>query len=169
LTLRWAPVYRSSMNTPNTINGFSRRSAVALAAVGLAGSLALLAPGCASGGAASGGSAPAAPSGPVELDGTRWKLVALGGNLDGRIVEFKKRGSDGYEGKIVDLGRKLRDVVGLNTGFVMFSLKKKGENEYEGVYNAVDNRGGQAGKEVMVFVNGNNLTWNQESAVWERQ
>jgi hypothetical protein len=147
------------MSTPNTINGFTRRSAVALAALGLAIAS------CATGGSA----AAPAPTGPVELDGTRWKLVALGGSLDGRIIEFKKRGSDGYEGKIVDLGRKLRDIVGMEPGFVMFQLKKKGENEYEGVYNAVDNKGSQAGKEVVVFVNGNNLNWNQESAVWERQ
>jgi hypothetical protein len=117
--------------------------------------------------ATSGGPPP--PSGPVALDGTRWKLVALGGNLDGRVIEFHKRGSDAYIGQLVDPGRRLRDVVGLKPGFEMLQLKKKKENEYEGVYKAVDASGGQADKEVVVFVNGNNLTWNQESAVWERQ
>lgn len=119
---------------------------------------------CATGGS----SGPPAPTGPVELDKTRWKLVALGGNLDGRIVEFKKRGSDGYEGELVDVGRRLRSVVGLEAGFKMFSLRKKGENEYEGVYKSVDPSGAQADKEVVVFVNGNQMTWNQETAVWER-
>ncbi len=133
----------------------------------LAGALALamLTPACATGGA----SGPPAPTGPVELDGTRWKLVALGGNLDGRIIEFHKRGSDGYVGQLVEVGRRLRDVVGLKPGFEMLQLKKKSENEYEGVYKSVDPSGTQADKEVVVFVNGNNLTWNQESAVWERQ
>lgn len=119
---------------------------------------------CATGGS----TAPPAPSGPVELDGTRWKLVAVGGNLDGRIVEFKKRGSDGYEGSLVEVGRRLRSVVGLEPGFKMFALKRKGENEYEGVYKAVDPNGSQSDKEVVVFINGNQMTWNQETAVWER-
>jgi hypothetical protein len=135
------------------------------------GTLALgfMAQGCATSGASSGPAAPAASSGPVELDGTRWKLIALGGQLDGRIVEFHKRGSDGYVGEMVDVGRRLRDVVGLKPGYQLFQLKKKKENEYEGVYKSVDPSGTQADKEVVVFVNGNTLTWNQESAVWERQ
>jgi hypothetical protein len=114
-------------------------------------------------------STPAAPSGPAELDGTKWKLVALGGALDGRVIQFQKRGSSAYEGKLVSLGRRLQDVVGLQEGFVMFQLKRKGENEFEGVYKAVDPKGGQQDKEVVVFVNGNTMTWNQESAVWEKQ
>jgi hypothetical protein len=128
----------------------------------------LLAQACATTGS-SDSSAAAAPSGPVELDGTRWKLVALGGQLDGRVVQFKKRGSSAYEGKLVTLGRRLQDVVGLQEGYVLFQLKKKGENEYEGIYKSIDPKGGQADKEVNIFVNGNNLTWNQESAVWEKQ
>jgi hypothetical protein len=121
--------------------------------------------------ATSGSSSPPAPSGPIELDGSRWKLIALGGNLDGRIVEFHKRGADGYVGELVDTGRRLRDVVGLKPGFQMFQLKKtpQKENQYEGVYKSVDPSGSQQDKEVVVFVNGNQLTWNQESAVWERQ
>jgi uncharacterized protein (DUF2147 family) len=113
-------------------------------------------------------SAPA-PSGPAELDGTHWKLVALGGQLDGRVVEFKKRGSNSYEGKIVSLGRRLQDVVGLQEGYVLFQLKRKGDNEFEGVYKSIEPKGGQTDKEVVVFVNGSTMTWNQESAVWEKQ
>ena len=51
--------------------------------------LGILAQACATGGAT-----PAAPTGPIELDGTRWKLIALGGSLDGRVVQFKKRGAE---------------------------------------------------------------------------
>jgi hypothetical protein len=125
-----------------------------------------LAPGCATSG---GAAAPAAPSGPIELDGTRWKLVMLAGALDGRVVEFHKRGSDGYSGKLIEMGRKLRDAMGVQPGFELFQLKRKKENEYEGVYKAVDASGAVQNKEVVVFVAGNNLNWNQESAVWERQ
>ena len=133
---------------------------VALATLGLAQAFAT------GGGAA----APAAaPTGPIELDGTRWKLVMLAGNLDGRVVEFHKRGDDGYSGKLVEMGRKLRDAMGVQAGFEIFQLKRKNVNEYEGVYKAVDNAGAVQNKEVVVFVAGNNLNWNQESAVWERQ
>ena len=127
----------------------------------------VLAQACATSGSSS-SSAPAA-SGPQELDKTKWKLVALAGALDGRIIEFQKRGSSAYEGKLVSLGRRLQDVVGLQEGFVMFQLKRKGDNEFEGVYKAIDPKGGQQDKEVVVFVNGNSMTWNQESAVWEKQ
>jgi uncharacterized protein (DUF2147 family) len=119
--------------------------------------------------ATSSSSAPPAPSGPAELDGTKWKLVALAGALDGRIVQFQKRGASSYEGKLITLGRRLQDVVGLQEGFVMFQLKRKSDNEFEGVYKAIEPKGGQQDKEVVVFVNGNSMTWNQESAVWEKQ
>jgi hypothetical protein len=133
-------------------------------ALALAAGLGGLAGGCATGSAAA-----AAPSGPVELDGTRWKLVMLGGKLDGRVVEFKKRGEDGYSGKLVELGPRLRDVVGLEPGYELLQLKRKGENEYEGVYKSIDPSGAKQSKEVVMFVSPTNLSWNQESAVWEKQ
>jgi len=126
----------------------------------------VMAQACATSGSSS---PPPAASGPQELDGTKWKLVALAGSLDGRVVEFKKRGSDGYEGKLVSLGRRLQDVVGLQEGEVLFKLKRKTDTEFEGTYKAIDAKGGVNEKEVVVFVNGNTLTWNQESAVWEKQ
>lgn len=110
---------------------------------------------------------PAPQSGPVELDKTKWKLLSLAGSLDGRVVEFTKRGADGYEGKLVDMGKRLRDVVGLDVGFVMFQLKRRSDNEFAGTY--TDPKAGNATKEVVVFIDGNNMSWNQESAVWERQ
>jgi uncharacterized protein (DUF2147 family) len=128
----------------------------------------VLAQACATSGSSS-TSAPAPASGPQELDATKWKLVALAGSLDGRVVEFKKRGADGYEGKLVSLGRRLQDVVGLQEGEVIFKLKRKSDTEFEGTYKAIDPKGGIAEKEVVVFVNGATLTWNQESAVWEKQ
>jgi hypothetical protein len=114
-------------------------------------------------------SGPPPATGPQELDGTRWKLVMLAGSLDGRVVEFKKRGDVGYEGKLVVLGRKLQDVVGLQEGEVIFRLKRKSDTEFEGTYKAIDPKGGVGEKEVVVFVNGDSMNWNQESATWEKQ
>jgi hypothetical protein len=114
-------------------------------------------------------SGPPVPSGPIELDKTRWKLVALAGQLDGRVVEFQRRGPDAYSGKLVVLGRRLQDVVGLKEGFEMFQLRRKAENQYEGVFKSVDPNGSQVDKEVFISVTGNSFTWNQENATWERQ
>jgi uncharacterized protein (DUF2147 family) len=163
LTLPGTPVYRDTMNTYNPTPRSLRRPVAPVLAFLLFG---VLAQACATGGSAA---APAAPTGPAELDGSKWKLVALAGSLDGRVIQFKKRGSNGYEGKLVSLGRRLQDVVGLQEGFVMFQLKRKSDNEFEGVYKAIDPKGGQQDKEVVMFVNGSSMTWNQESAVWERQ
>jgi uncharacterized protein (DUF2147 family) len=145
----------------NTYNPASRSCPRPVAALALL-LFGMLAQACATSG-------PPPPTGPVELDGTKWKLVALAGQLDGRVVQFEKRGSNGYEGKLVNLGRRLQDVVGLKEGFVMFQLKRKGDNEFEGLYKAIDPKGGQQDKEVVMSVNGNSITWNQESATWEKQ
>jgi hypothetical protein len=150
------------MNTLNPIPRSPRAPLISALALLFCG---VLAQACAT----SSSSTPPPASGPVELDGTRWKLVAIGGSLDGRVVEFHKRGSNGYVGKLVTLGRRLQEVVGLQEGFDMFQLKRKGDNEFEGVYKSIEPKGGQADKEVVVFVNGNSMTWNQESAVWEKQ
>jgi hypothetical protein len=117
---------------------------------------------------ATGGSTAPAPSGPVELDKTRWKLVALAGQLDGRVIEFQKRGAVGYSGKLVTLGRRLQDVVGLQEGYEMFQLRRKNDTEFEGTYKSID-KGGQVDKEVFISVKGNSFTWNQENANWEKQ
>ena len=150
-------MYRDRMQTSMPTRRFLTLSAACL--------ILAFAPACAT----SGGTAAPAPTGPIELDGTKWKLVMLAGSLDGRVVEFHKRGEDGYSGKLVELGRKLRDAMGIQPGFEMFQLKRKKENEYEGVYKGIDANGAVSNKEVVVFVAGNNLNWNQESAVWERQ
>jgi hypothetical protein len=156
------------MNTLNRTSRSLRSSATRVLAGVVLMVSGVLAQACATSGGSSGG-APAASDGPVELDKSRWKLVALAGALDGRVVEFQKRGDDGYSGKLVDLGRRLRDVVGLDVGYEVFQLKRKKPNEYEGIYQAIDPKGGIMAKEVIVFINGNSMTWNQESAVWERQ
>jgi hypothetical protein len=149
------------MNTYNSARSLRRPVAPVLAILFFG----VLAQACAT----SGSSSPPPASGPAELNGTKWKLVALAGSLDGRVVEFTKRGESAYEGKLVNLGRRLQDVVGLKEGFVMFQLKRKNDTEFEGVYKAIDPSGSQQDKEVVVFVNGNTMTWNQESAVWEKQ
>jgi hypothetical protein len=164
LTLEGTPVYRVCMNTLNSSSRSRRWPLTPALALFV---FSVLAQACATTGG--GSSPPPAQSGPAELDGTQWKLVAIAGQLDGRVVEFKKRGATGYEGKLVSLGRRLQDVVGLQEGYVIFKLKRKSDTEFEGVYTAIEPKGGQADKEVVVFVNGNSMTWNQESAVWEKQ
>jgi hypothetical protein len=108
------------------------------------------------------------PSGPIALQGARYKLLAAGGALDGRVVEFLQRG-DTVIGCLAAPGNRLRSVAGIDMGTRVFSLSKKGENQYEGVYKAISPDGNIADKEVTVFFEGDGMSWNLESATWERQ
>jgi hypothetical protein len=126
-----------------------------------AGLLALSAQGCATSG-------PPVPAGPVELDGTNWKLSVVDGRFDGRVVSFKKKGKDGYIGSLADKGQRLRDAVGIEIGREIFAVRRKAENEYEGMYKAVGSDGSISENEVRLFVNGNTMSWNLQSAQWER-
>jgi hypothetical protein len=125
----------------------------------LAGSLA----GCATSGGAS-----ATPGAPVALDGARYKLLAAGGQLDGRIVEFLQRGETAI-GCLAEPGPKLRGATGIDAGLKVFSMSKKANNEWEGVYRAVGGDGSITDKPVSVSFEGDTMTWNLESATWERQ
>jgi hypothetical protein len=126
----------------------------------LAGSLA----GCASSGSASS----TKPGEPVALEGARYKLLAAGGQLDGRVVEFLQRG-DTVVGCLAEPGPKLRGATGIDTGLRVFSMSKKANNEWEGVYRAVGGDGSITDKPVSVSFDGDTMTWNLESATWERQ
>jgi hypothetical protein len=130
--------------------------ALALSGAGLAG--------CASSSGASSG----APAGPVALQGARYKLLAAGGTLDGRVVEFLQKG-DTVIGCLAAPGNRLRSVTGLDTGLRVFSLQRKSGNQFEGVYKAISPDGSIADKEVTVFFEGDGMSWNLESATWERQ
>ncbi len=113
--------------------------------------------------------APSTPAGPIELDGTKWKLLVIAGSIDGRVVQFKRKGKGAYVGNLVELGNKLRNAVGIHEGMEVFSLREKATNQYEGVYKAVSGSGDIAEKEVVVFFKHDSFTWNQENAQWERQ
>lgn len=126
--------------------------------------LALGAGGCAS----TGSSPPANPNEPVKLEGARYKLLASAGSLDGRVVEFLQRG-DTVRGCLVETGPKLRSVTGLDLGTWLFSLSRKKPNEYEGAYRAVGTDGSVNEKQVAVSFVGDSMSWNLESATWERQ
>jgi hypothetical protein len=119
-------------------------------------------------GCASTSGASSAPSGPLSLDGARYKLLAAGGALDGRVVEFLQKG-DTVVGCLAAPGNRLRSVAGIDMGTRVFSLSKKGENQFEGVYKAISPDGSIADKEVTVFFEGDGMSWNLESATWERQ
>jgi hypothetical protein len=142
-------------STPS-LSSFGSMLWLALAAAAFAG--------CATGGS----SAPANPNEPVKLAGSRYKLLAAGGGLDGRVVEFIERG-EGLRGCLVAPGVKLRGVSGIDMGTWVYSLQKKGLNEYEGVYRAIGPDGSIQDKQVSVNFAGDNLGWNLESATWERQ
>jgi hypothetical protein len=135
---------------------------VLLASLAVVGPLTLLPTGCATSGAPK-------STGPVELNQSKWKLVVSGGRMDGRVIEFKKRGP-GYMAFLVEKGHRLREVTGLDMGETwVFSIKPKKENEYEGIYRDISPDGSMSEKEVVVFIDGDNLNWNLETATWERQ
>jgi hypothetical protein len=120
--------------------------------------------GCAS----SGSTSSTKPGEPVALEGARYKLLAAGGQLDGRIVEFLQR-ENTVIGCLAEPGPKLRGATGIDTGLRVFSMSKKATNEWEGVYRAVGGDGSITDKPVAVSFEGDTMTWNLESATWERQ
>jgi hypothetical protein len=152
------------MNKPSfgSVIGRSTRRTPVLATVFAA---AMLLGGCASSGSASSGGN---TGGPVVLDGARYKLLAAGGSLDGRVVEFMVRGK-GLMGCLAAPGNKLRGAAGIEMGTWVFSMQEKSPNEFEGVYRAIGGDGSITDKPVAVGFTGDNLGWNLESATWERQ
>ena len=117
---------------------------------------------CATGGSST------TPSGPVVLEGARYKLLVAGGSLDGRVVEFLERG-DTLRGCLAAPGNKLRSVSGIDMGTWVYSLKKKDGEQWEGVYRSIGTDGSITDKPVSVSFQGESLSWNLESATWERQ
>jgi hypothetical protein len=120
--------------------------------------------GCASTGSSGSGSS----GGPLVLEGARYKLLAAGGSLDGRVVEFLVRGK-GLMGCLAAPGSKLRGAAGIDVGTWVFSAQEKAPNEYEGVYRAIGADGSITDKPVAISFQGDSLGWNLESATWERQ
>lgn len=120
---------------------------------------------CLAGGCATG---PAKPTGPVSLDDVRYKLIISGGSMDGRVVEFKKRG-DALFGCLASPGLRLAKATGVEPGTRLFALKEKAPNEYAGQYRAISGDGSVIDQEVIVFFNDDGMSWNLESATWERQ
>jgi hypothetical protein len=142
------------------LNSSSLVLASMVALGGIAGGLS----GCAS----SGGASSTKPGEPVELKGARYKLLAAGGALDGRVVEFMQ-GGDTAVGCLAAPGAKLRSATGVDLGLRVFSIQKKGPNEWEGTYRAVGADGSISDKPVALNFDGDNMSWNLESATWERQ
>ena len=114
-------------------------------------------------------SAPSVPLRPDELDGAKYKLVVVSGRMDGRVVQFRKKGN-GYLGVIVDKGRFLTELVGVPDNMETFRLTPVAgaENSYEGVYITFQGDGSRSENEVKVNFFKDNIVWNLESATWER-
>lgn len=120
-------------------------------------------------GCATSGGAGSAASGPLELDGTRWKLTVLEGKLDGRVIEFKKSGPNTYAGRLVERARWMENVPGIPDQMEMFSVRKTDQtNTYAGLYKTYTPGGGYTEQEVNFSVTPEALNWNLASAVWER-
>lgn len=108
------------------------------------------------------------PGEPVALNGARYKLLAAGGQLDGRVVEFLESNGTAI-GCLAEPGPKLRGATGIDVGLRVFSMKKNANNEWEGTYRAVGGDGSITDKPVSVSFDGEGMSWNLESATWERQ
>jgi hypothetical protein len=97
--------------------------------------LGALGAGCASSGGASGGPS-GQPAGPIELDGTKWKLTLNNGSFDGREIQFKKEGSKFLTGSLTEVGRQMRNNTAAHPGVWIFQifLPAVSENTYRGIY-----------------------------------
>jgi hypothetical protein len=114
-------------------------------------------------------SAPVVPLKREELDGSKYKLIAIAGRLDQRVVQFRKRGT-GFIGVLVTKGKFLQEIVGIPADMEMFKLSpvEGSDNGYEGVFITYQGDGARTESEVKVSFYKDNLTWNLESASWER-
>lgn len=104
-----------------------------------------------------------------KLDGAKYKLVVVSGRMDGRVVEFRKKGG-GYLGVLIDKGRFLREMVGIPDNMETFRLSPAAgqENIYEGIYISYQGDGARTEQEVKVNFFEDSFMWNLESATWER-
>ena len=114
-------------------------------------------------------STPAVPLKKEEIDGTKYKLVAISGRLDQRVVQFRKRGG-GYIGILVQKGKFLQELVGVADNMEMFRVGpvEGADNVYEGVFITYQGDGTRTETEVKVNFYKDTLSWNLESATWER-
>lgn len=118
-------------------------------------------------------SLPSTPLPADQLNGARYKLLASGAGIDHRVVEFEVSPSgETARGKLVSLGRVLSQRVGVHEGYECFKLSKSERpdepNTWEGVYRSIEADGRQSDREVRVEFFTDRLTWNLESATWER-
>lgn len=114
-------------------------------------------------------STPVVPLKREELDGAKYKLVVISGRLDQRVVQFRKRGT-GFIGVLVTKGKFLQEIVGVADNMEMFKISPvEGiDNVYEGLFVTYQGDGARTEVEVKVNFYKDNLTWNLESATWER-
>ena len=113
---------------------------------------------------------PSVPINPDELDGAKFKLVAISGRMDHRVVQFRKQGS-GYVGVVVEKGRLLSELVGIPESLEAFKLSPAASGErnvFEGVFTDFQADGTRSEREVRVTFYKDSFMWNLESASWER-
>jgi hypothetical protein len=116
--------------------------------------------------------APSKPIGAEQIRGVRYKLVS---GMDRRVIEFNIKGG-ALVGTLVETGRVLSQVVGVQEGREFFSLSPdKGAppengvlNTFQGVYKNINADGSPSERECTVQFYEDKFTWNLESASWER-
>lgn len=114
-------------------------------------------------------STPVVPLKKEEIDGTKYKLVAISGRLDQRVVQFRKRGG-GFVGILVQKGKFLQEQVGVPNDMEMFRVGpvEGADNVYEGVFTTFQADGTRPETEVKLNFFKDTMSWNLESATWER-
>jgi len=134
---------------------------------------ALVLPALASGCATTSG--PVKPIGHAQLDGARYKMVVGASSMDHRVIEFKAKG-EGLIGRLVEKGRVLSQIVGVEEGREFFSLAPVKDaapeggvlNTFQGIYKNINPDGSASERECVVQFYEDKLTWNLESSTWER-
>jgi len=104
-----------------------------------------------------------------ELIGSKWKLLVMSGRMDHRVVQFENK-EGRLVGTLINRGRYLSQIVGVNEGMEMFAISPlEGEPAtYEGIFRTVMSDGRANENPVTIQFFEDHFTWNLESATWER-
>jgi|GEM_PF-2749511 len=119
--------------------------------------------------------APTKPIGAEQLAGARYKLVVGSSGMDHRVLEFNIKGG-ALVGTLVEKGRVLSQIVGVQEGREFFSLSPVEDappengvlNTFQGVYKNINANGSASEQECTVQFYEDKFTWNLESSTWER-
>jgi hypothetical protein len=106
-------------------------------------------------------------TGGQDLAGTRWKLPMVQGARDGRTIEFRPAGTQGYRAVLTKVGMQLQKVVGAYEGAVMMELIA---DRSPGTFRGVEQIPGQDLREVTcsLSASGEEMKCSNEDWIWMR-